>query len=222
MIITPERFDRIRTIHGCLPQTTVGPGKSIIVSIVQVDEGDELNVRWQCMHVLDFIGVIRSSGITTGAKTTGSPATVTASEAFFTSTDVGSIITWASGEQTYISGYISATSVSVTNVSGLTNPATGVVTGYFSLQPSIPNIINTGMGGAVCGIVSTSPELFDLPGGCPESMLSTSAVGVVASSPYTLRRYVGDDRIAIMVMNNTHNFDLQVAVGAAMQHISNI
>ncbi len=78
------------------------------------------------------------------------------------------------------------------------------------------------MGAAVCGIQSTSPDKFNLPGGYPESILTTSLIGVVAGSPFQPRRYTGPDKIAVSVLNNTRNFELHVAVNTAMRYTRGI
>jgi hypothetical protein len=148
--------------------------------------------------------------------------TVTSNEPFFLPSDVNSTITWANNEQSYITAYVSSTSVQVQNVSGLTNPATAAQNGYFVLNPTVPDIINESLGCAVCGIQSTSPDQFNLPGGYPESALTSSAMGVVSASPFQVRRYAGPDKIVVSVLNNTRNFELHVAVNTAMRYIRGI
>lgn len=224
-MITPEQFNNTRVLGGCLPETIVGPGKSVMVSLVNVAYLDSLSVPWLCMHVTDLVGVPRNSVLVTASKSAdaspGAPTAVTANSPFFLSTDVGSTITWANGYQSYITSYTSSTLVTVTNISGLTNPATASQSGYFVLNPTVPDIINTALGCAVCGIQSTSPDQFNLPGGYPESALTSSAIGVVAS-PFQPRFYSGPDKIAVSVLNNTRNFELHVAVNTAMRYTRGI
>jgi hypothetical protein len=224
-MITPEQFNNVRVLGGCLPETIVGPGKSVMVSLVNVAYLDSLSVPWFCMHVTDLVGVPRNSVLVTASKSAdaspGAPTAVTANSPFFLSTDVGSTITWANGYQSYITSYTSSTLVTVTNVSGLTNPATASQSGYFVLNPTVPDIINTALGCAVCGIQSTSPDHFNLPGGCPESAITSSAIGVVAA-PFQPRFYSGPDKIAVSVLNNTRNFELHVAVNTAMRYTRGI
>ncbi len=224
-MITPEQFNNIRVLGGCLPETIVGPGKSVMVSLVNVAYLDSLSVPWLCMHVTDLVGVARNSVLVTASKSAdaspGAPTAVTASSPFFLPTDVGSTITWANGYQSYITSYTSSTLITVTNVSGLTNPATASQSGYFVLNPTIPDVINTALGCAVCGIQSTSPDQFSLPGGYPESAITSSAVGVV-TAPFQPRFYAGPDKIAISVVNNTRNFELHVAVNTAMRYTHGI
>ena len=223
MIITPEQFSRIRSIGVNLPQTTLGPGKSMIVGMVNFVETDVVQVPWICMHVADLVGLVKYGNLTTASKAAGSPATVTSNQPFFSSEDVGSILTWENGQQTYISGYTSPTQVTVTNVAGLTNPATGTITSlHFSLQPTTPTLINSALDAAVCGVVSTLPNQFDIPGGLPESAIMSSNVGIVSSSPFVPRTYRGPDTLAITVTNNTSNYDLQVVVTASLRHISGL
>lgn len=214
MIVTPELFDRIRTVGACLPQTVIGPAKALVVMVLSIDDLDIVDVPWLCLHATQLSGIIRNSDIITASKPAGSPVTLTSSEAFFSSKDVGSLITWTTGEQTYISAYLSPTSVTVTNISGLTNPA-GLISGYFSIQPTTPDVVNTAIGHVACGLVSTSPELFDQPGGCMESSISISSVGVVAAPSFIPRRYSGTDKLAIVVVNNTRNFNITAVVTAA-------
>lgn len=223
MIITPEQFSRTRSIGLNLPQTIVGPGKSMIVGLVNFVETDVVQVPWVCMHITDLVGLVKYGNLTTASKVAGSPATVTGNQPFFSSDDVGSILTWENGQQTYISGYISPTQVTVTNISGLTNPATGTITSlHFTLQPTAPLLINSAMDAAVCGVVSTLPNQFDLPGGLPESAIMSSNVGIVTSSPFVPRTYRGPDTLAITVTNNTSNFNLHVVVTASLRHISGL
>ena len=205
MIITPEQFSRIRSIGLNLPQTTIGPGKSMIVGVVHFFETDVVQVPLICMHVADLVGLLKYGNLTTSSKSTGSPATVTSNQPFFSSKDVGSTLTWENGQQTYISGYTSSTQVTVTNISGLTNPATGTITSlHFTLQPTAPTLINSAMDAAVCGVISTLPNQFDVPGGLPESAIMSSNVGIVISSPFVPRTYHGPDTLAITVTNNTY------------------
>jgi hypothetical protein len=224
-MITPEQFNNIRVLGGCLPETIVGPGKSVMVSLVNVAYLDSLSVPWLCMHVTDLVGVPRNSVLVTASKSAdaspGAPTAVMANSPFFLPTDVGSTITWANGYQSYITSYTSSTLVTVTNVSGLTNPATASQSGYFVLNPTVPDIINTALGCAVCGIQSTSPDQFNLPGGYPESAITSSAIGVVAA-PLQPRFYSGPDKIAVSVLNNTRNFELHVAVNTAMRYTRGI
>ena len=220
-MITPEQFNNIRVLGSCLPETIVGPEKSVMVSLVNVAYLDLVSVPWLCMHVTDLVGVPRDSVLVTASKSAdasaGAPTAVTANSPFFLSTDIGSTITWANGRQSYITAYTSSTLVTVTNVAGLTNPATASQSGYFVLNPTVPDIVNTALGCAVCGIQSTSPDQFNLPGGYPESAITSSAVGVV-TAPFQPRLYSGPDKIAISVLNNTRNFNLHVAVNAAMRY----
>ncbi len=88
MILTPEKFDKIRTIGQCLPQTVLGPGKSLAVAMVNIQDGDLLSIPWLCLHVTDLAGLVRYSDLTIASKTAGSPATVTTTEAFFEPADV--------------------------------------------------------------------------------------------------------------------------------------
>jgi hypothetical protein len=223
MILTPEQFSRIRTIGFNLPQTTIRPGKSMIVGMVHFLENELIQVPWICMHVTDLVGLVKYGNLTTASKGAGSPATVTASQPFFSDTDVGSRLTWENGQQTYISGYTSPTQVTVTNVAGLTNPATGALTSlHFTLQPTSPTLVNSSMDAAICGLVSTLPNQFDVPGGLPESAIMTSNVGLVTSSPFVQRNYRGPDTLAVTVTNNTTNYDLQVVVTASLRHTSGL
>jgi hypothetical protein len=225
-MITPQQFSSIKTIGGCLPETVISPGKSVIVSLVQLAYLDALSVPWICMHVTDLVGVQRNSLLATASKAVdtspGATMTVTSNEPFFLSSDVGSMITWSNNQQSYVTGYLSSTQVQVVNSTGITNPATGAQDSYFILTPTVPNIINKSMGAAVCGIQSTSPDKFNLPGGYPESILTTSLIGVVAGSPFQPRRYTGPDKIAVSVLNNTRNFELHVAVNTAMRYTRGI
>ncbi len=225
-MITPEQFNSIRILGGCLPETIVGPGKSVMVSLVQVAYLDTLSIPWLCMHLTNLVGIPRNSLLVTASKSSdsspGATMTVTSNEPFFLPSDVNSTITWANNEQSYITAYVSSTSVQVQNVSGLTNPATAAQNGYFVLNPTVPDIINESLGCAVCGIQSTSPDQFNLPGGYPESALTSSAMGVVSASPFQVRRYAGPDKIVVSVLNNTRNFELHVAVNTAMRYIRGI
>ena len=220
-MITPENFNSIRVLGGCLPETILSPGKSVIISLVSVDYLDFLSIPWISMHVTDLVGVSRNSGLVTASKSADAsseaPTPVTANGPFFISTDIGSTITWAKGRQSYITAYTSSTLVTVTNVSGLTNPATASQSGYFVLNPTIADVINTALGWAVCGIQSTSPEQFNLPGGYPESAVTSSALGVV-TAPFKPRLYSGPDNIVVSVLNNMRNFNLHVAVNTAMRY----
>jgi hypothetical protein len=110
----------------------------------------------------------------------------------------------------------------VVNSTGITNPATGAQDGYFVLNPTVPERINKSMDCAVCGIQSTSPEKFYLPGGYPESALMSSVIGITSVSPFQVRRYMGPDVIAVSVLNNTRNFELHVAVNTAMRYTRGI
>ena len=102
-MITPEQFNNIRVLGGCLPETIVGPEKSVMVSLVNVAYLDLVSVPWLCMHVTDLVGVPRNSVLVTASKSAdasaGAPTAVTANSPFFLSTDVGSTITWANGRQ---------------------------------------------------------------------------------------------------------------------------
>jgi hypothetical protein len=223
MIITPEQFSKTRAIGLNLPQTTIGPGKSVAVGFIYLGETDMAQVPWICMHVADLVGLTKYGNLTTASKSSGSPATVTSNQAFFSVEDVGSILTWENGQQTYISGYTSPTEVAVTNVAGLTNPASGTIASlHFTLQPTTPTLINSALDAAVCGIISTLPHRFIGPGGLPESTVMSSNVGIVSSSPFVLRAYRGPDSLAVTVTNNTANYDLQVVVTASLRHISGL
>ena len=90
------------------------------------------------------------------------------------------------------------------------------------LNPTVPELINNSLGCAVCGIQSTQPDKFNLPGGYPESALMSSAIGIVSASPFQLRRYTGPDTVAVSVLNNTRNFELHVAVNTAIRYIRGI
>jgi hypothetical protein len=222
MIITPEILAVTTTTGLCLPQTVVGPQKTVVVGMLPIPLQWAAGVPWLCLHVTDIAGVIRSSGVITSTKGAGSPATVTSTQPFFTPNDVNSVITWNSGVQSYITAYTSPTQVTVTNISGLSNPATGSVTDFFSVQPSTPTLINSALGAVVCGVISNNIIGLPMPGGVPDSFITTSSVGVTTLSAYQRRRYFGPDSIAVTLTNNTTNMVIGGVVTAAFRFASSL
>lgn len=213
--VTPELLSACRSIPVCLPQTDIGPQRSIIVGSWHIPAGQMAVLTWSCVHLVEIRPIEQSSGLVQASK---NDSTVTATEDFFTPDLVGSLIIWSNGSRAIISSYTSPLSVQVTTVGVQYAAAATVSLSYFSIIPATPDLVNTANDVISFGLMSNGVDLISLPAGRLNHTLSLREPGVLALGISHNRAYFGPTNLSLVVVNNARNFSAQVSATAHLKH----
>lgn len=212
--ITPWSLSVCRSISPCLPQTDIGPQRSLVVGSLLLASGQCVNLSWSCLHLVEIRPIDQSSGLIQAGK---NGSTVTATGDFFTPDLVGSLIIWSNGSRALITEYSSPISVEVSTAGVQYAAAATVSLSYFTIIPASPDLVNPVDGVVSFGVVAGDIDTLKIPAGKLLHPLSLNEPGVVALTLNQSRTYFGPMSLSLVVTNNARNFSAQVTAVAHLK-----
>jgi hypothetical protein len=217
-MITLNEFSKQIAHPVSVPQAMLQPSDVMTVSTIKLSRGQEANMQWLGLTVLNTSPLRRTSGMVSATQIqvspqTGSSYTVSTSGDFFIASDVGGVIDWVEINGTMSSvGYSIIDSVPDSRTAIVTASESVVSSKFFILTQRVPLKTTTGLKNVYVGCYVDGYDEVQLPMGIPSCLVESDGIGSVILNPYIGSRFIGPTTISVVLVNNTENFTYDVTV----------